>query len=382
MAAETESYRLELARERIKENPSAVDAWSVLLSDAKKRSVDDTRDFFESLVSQFPTCGRYWKSYIEAELTAKNFEFVEKLFHRCLMNVPHVELWMCYLKYLTENKSSIRNFRQIIIDAYEFALQKLGRNPFSTPIWIAYIDFLNISISSPNEFHKIREVYGDALSTPLIGIEQLWDTFCRFEMSISGSIDVMNTKIDEHARTYEKMKRAAHEIERMLRTIEIGGPSTAPAWTSNSSQIVKRWQTYIDWEKSNPLRLSDNKTLAERVMHAYEQCLLSLGTYLQDSALVHFALADLEESQNNMSAAEAVYERYIDKRSIDPTLAYIMLMRFICRRDGVVNAREVFRRARDDRRCSCHIYEAAAEMEFQCNPENGHEVGCRQVDGS
>lgn len=43
------------------------------------RPVDQARNFYEKLVSQFPNAGRYWKAYIEHELRAKNFENVEKV---------------------------------------------------------------------------------------------------------------------------------------------------------------------------------------------------------------------------------------------------------------------------------------------------------------
>ena len=36
------------------------------------RSVDEARETYERLVEIFPTCGRYWKLYIEQEVTAIN----------------------------------------------------------------------------------------------------------------------------------------------------------------------------------------------------------------------------------------------------------------------------------------------------------------------
>ena len=35
------------------------------------RSIDEARETYEQLVQTFPTCGRYWKTYIEQEVKIK-----------------------------------------------------------------------------------------------------------------------------------------------------------------------------------------------------------------------------------------------------------------------------------------------------------------------
>ena len=42
------------------------------------RSVDEARETYERLVEIFPTCGRYWKLYIEQEVTTiSDISFIE-----------------------------------------------------------------------------------------------------------------------------------------------------------------------------------------------------------------------------------------------------------------------------------------------------------------
>lgn len=70
---------------RIETNPFDVDAWNLLLREHQvdiwqqiestsipfifqSRPIDQERDFYESLVKQFPNSGRYWKAYIEHEV--------------------------------------------------------------------------------------------------------------------------------------------------------------------------------------------------------------------------------------------------------------------------------------------------------------------------
>ena len=45
------------------------------------RSVDDARETYERLVSVFPTSGRYWKTYIEQEVS-KRFLMMQKIDQR------------------------------------------------------------------------------------------------------------------------------------------------------------------------------------------------------------------------------------------------------------------------------------------------------------
>ena len=41
------------------------------------RSIDEARETYERLVEIFPTCGRYWKLYIEQEVTVlSNISFI------------------------------------------------------------------------------------------------------------------------------------------------------------------------------------------------------------------------------------------------------------------------------------------------------------------
>ncbi|KHN82886.1 Cleavage stimulation factor subunit 3 [Toxocara canis] len=55
---------------RIELNPFDVDAWNLLLRESQARPIDQVRSFYEKLVTQFPNAGRYWKAYIDHEVSA------------------------------------------------------------------------------------------------------------------------------------------------------------------------------------------------------------------------------------------------------------------------------------------------------------------------
>ncbi|CAG2182194.1 unnamed protein product, partial [Oppiella nova] len=61
------SERVVRANIRISDNPYDIEAWNVLIKDAQSKRIDESRDFFERLVSQFPNSGRFWKLFIETE---------------------------------------------------------------------------------------------------------------------------------------------------------------------------------------------------------------------------------------------------------------------------------------------------------------------------
>jgi cleavage stimulation factor subunit 3 len=51
------------------ENPFDMDAWNILLRELQTRKIDDVRPLFEKLVKIFPSTGRFWKMYIEQEVS-------------------------------------------------------------------------------------------------------------------------------------------------------------------------------------------------------------------------------------------------------------------------------------------------------------------------
>jgi len=61
--------RLHAAEMKLAEDPHDIESWQMLIKNAQCRGVDDARETYERLVSVFPTSGRYWKTYIEQEVS-------------------------------------------------------------------------------------------------------------------------------------------------------------------------------------------------------------------------------------------------------------------------------------------------------------------------
>ncbi len=41
---------------------------SIFLFKFKDKKIAESREFYESLITQFPTCGKFWKIYVESEV--------------------------------------------------------------------------------------------------------------------------------------------------------------------------------------------------------------------------------------------------------------------------------------------------------------------------
>ncbi|CAF1144036.1 unnamed protein product [Adineta ricciae] len=419
----TRSEKIQHAKRMVNENKHMLDAWALLIQDAQEKKIGDSRDFYESLITQFPTCGKFWKIYIESEIKGRNYEKVEKLFQRCLIKVLNIDLWKCYLNYVRDTKGKLPSYREKMAQAYEFALEKVGMDVYSYTIWNDYIAFQKQvdavgSFAENQKITAIRKVYQKGIMTPMTSIELLWKDYCAYEMSVNPTL--AKKIIDERSRDYTNAKRVSKDFETLVRTIDRNVPCVPPSSPQSSEELkqLAAWRKLIAWEKSNPLKTEDLLLLTRRVVLAYEQCLLCLGyhadlwyevcayleqvsrtysergdallakrfldeaatlyeraiqTYMRSNMLIHFAYADFEEHRLNVDKARAIYNRLLDVNEAnlkDPTLAYIQAMRFERRAEGIKSARAVFKRARDDTRTNHQVYVAAALMEYHCSKDN------------
>uniref|UniRef100_A0A183CKR1 mRNA guanylyltransferase n=1 Tax=Globodera pallida TaxID=36090 RepID=A0A183CKR1_GLOPA len=398
---------------RIELNTFDVDAWSLLLRESQARPIDQVRSFYEKIVTQFNNAGRYWKAYIEHELRAKNFDNVETV--KCLVRVLNIDLWKCYVFYVKETKGHLASFREQLAQTYDFALEKVGLDFQSYSIYLDYVTFLK-SVNAVGQYAEnqkitaIRKIYRRGLSTPMANIEQLWNDYCTFEKGINSTL--AEKMIAEANKDYQIARKMAKQYEQVTRGINRQAISIPPRGTSAEMKQAELWRKFIQWEKSNPTGTEEYGQLAKRVIYAYEQSLLCIGYMpdiwyeaaffqqqaaqklaekgdvklstvmlsdviklyeraisglMKDNQMLHFAYADFEEEKRRFENAKKIYDRLLACESVDPTLAYIQLMKFVRRTEGVKHSRLVFKRAREDKRSNFHVFVAAAFLEYYCS---------------
>ncbi|KAJ8416258.1 hypothetical protein AAFF_G00382800 [Aldrovandia affinis] len=416
-AAEYIPEKVKKAEKKLEENPYDLDAWSILIREAQNQPIDKARKTYERLVAQFPSSGRFWKLYIEAEIKAKNYDKVEKLFQRCLMKVLHIDLWKCYLSYVRETKGKLPSYKEKMAQAYDFALDKIGMEIMSYQIWVDYINFLKGveaagSYAENQRITAVRRVYQRGCVNPMINIEQLWRDYSKYEEGIN--VHLAKKMIEDRSRDYMNARRVAKEYETVMKGLDRNAPSVPPQNNPQEAQQVEMWKKYIQWEKSNPLRTEDQTLITKRVMFAYEQCLLvlghhpdiwyeaaqyleqsskllaekgdmnnaklfsdeagniyerAIGTLLKKNMLLYFSFADYEESRMKHEKVHSIYNRFLAIDDIDPTLVYIQYMKFARRAEGIKSGRTIFKKAREDLRTRHHVYVSAALMEYYCSKD-------------
>lgn len=383
------------------------EAWLAILTESlnlytsdNKQYIDTTRYYFDCFFRLFPSAGTQWKLYIDVEIKQDNHGLVQKIYQQRLQSMVNVDLWKSYLEYLSQRKSQEADYRDIMIKAYELAIDKIGLDISSTWVWHKYLDFLKgwKTVSTFDEGQKmisLRAVYQKVVVNPIHQFETMWSEYDAYEKSLN-QITAIKLLSERQAaymiarRVYSERKQ---KVEKLSKTLLAVPPSTKFLSAKLKQQLLL-WKSYIDWEKANPLRLNEAE-LEKRIVFAYDQCLEIFRHYPElwlhyiqyklfknktddatviyekaiaaanNSNLLSFSYADFLEGRNKMPEAKAVYENII-KHSVDPTLAYIHYMKFARRVNGLDEVRSVFRKARCDSKCTYHIFIANALMQYHC----------------
>ncbi|XP_063970903.1 cleavage stimulation factor subunit 3-like [Lytechinus pictus] len=410
--------KVKKAQRKIQVYPCDTDAWNILLREAQNQPVEKARTLYELVVTTFANSGRYWKNYVEQEMRGKNYERVEKLFQRCLMKVLNIDLWKCYLAYVKETKGSLSSYREKMAQAYDFALDKMGMDIFSFPIWNDYINFLKGveavgSYAENQRITAVRRVFQRGIVNPMSNIEALWKDYNNYENGIN--VMIAKKMIEDRSRDYMNARRVAKEYEAITKGLNRNNPSVPPTGTAEEARQIELWKKYVNWEKQNPLRTEDQMLITKRVMFAFEQCLLCLGhhpdvwyefalylesasriftekgdmnsgkvysdeaaavyeraisTFMKKNYLIYFAYADFEEGRMKYEKVHNIYSRMLAQEDVDPTLVYVQYMKFARRAEGIKAARTVFKKAREDPRSKYHVFVAAALMEYYCSKDS------------
>lgn len=74
--------KVKKAEKKLEIDPYDTDAWSILIKDAQKKPINEARLLMEQCITRFPNAGRYWKQFIEIEVSYDYF-FISA-FHRLI----------------------------------------------------------------------------------------------------------------------------------------------------------------------------------------------------------------------------------------------------------------------------------------------------------
>lgn len=376
-----------------------IDLWNSVLN--RPSTVEVSRYAFDAFLEVFPTAARYWKTYIEREISLKNFHHVELLFNRCLFSCLDVDLWRTYITYIRTVKKGTANELRDINTAYEFVIKNIGMDVNSISIWCDHIAFLKNELQGvPEEERKkaIRAVYHLALVTPMSGVDQIWREYDSWEHINDPTLakGLLAGLYQQH----QNAKSCCLHRKRLKRSILLGMLAKPPYGEATANERdylqVIHWSKLIDYEQTNPQKLTPVQ-LEERVVFTFKQALMYLRFYpeiwdpyakylfkrhtLEDAVNVYekaisalkgnltmnFLYAEFLESQKKTAEARVVYENLLNLNR--HPLAYVQFQRFSRRSESKEAARKVFVEAKKNEDCTFHIYLSSAYIEHFANKE-------------
>ncbi len=113
------------------------------------------------------------------------------------MGIPNLQLWSMYLDHVRRHHNTSTDAsgeaRQIIHQAYDFALQRVGLDKESGKLWQEYVQFIKsgpgvIGGSNWQDQQKmdlLRKTYQRAICIPTQSTNILWKEYDVFEMGLN-----------------------------------------------------------------------------------------------------------------------------------------------------------------------------------------------------
>ncbi|KAI0711702.1 hypothetical protein C8Q76DRAFT_623595 [Earliella scabrosa] len=429
----------EQALEQIRQDPTDPAQWRKAIDLAvTSNDFEKITAIYEWMLETYPDNSSIQITYLNHYLRdSAHFPYAEGLFAR-FMGKPSVELLQFYLRYIRSIKAKVTPItHEVLVKCYAFALSLVGQDEGSHDIWLEYIALLRTEEARMPWEEKtqsqaaIRRAYQQAIKVPMKNVQQIWDDYRRFELSldvIAGEIHIASLGVS-HARAYA----AYVKIEENFLSLWSPPPTSStepdisfpvlPIHDQQSQGLVKRWRQYLLWEESDPLELGQisQQAYLDRVRHAYRKAMVRMRYYPEiwfmahvwaskvgnsdegvtflveglraspGSYLLNFALAETLEMQGNCPEARTVFKKFLaivrddvaavtsDSKSntvmlkevcIHYGVGWIMYIRFLRRTQGLKSAREAFAIAQADPLIPWQVYEAMGLMEYHCNPED------------
>ncbi|EMG50945.1 RNA14 mRNA 3'-end-processing protein RNA14 [Candida maltosa Xu316] len=338
--------------EELESNPLDYLKWQKLIDQLIiKDNQEQVRNAFNKYLNVFKFDGGSWCKYIKYELNRGEKEKVEDLFQQCLGITDNVELCRVYVDYVrsvTDFVTGGEKARGTVIQAFEFAINKVGLDIKSDSLWQDYIAFLKSWTPSANweqqqKVDLIRKVYKKFLIIPTENIETSWSQYTKWENELNPS--TASKFISEKSAEFMLARSWITEYNRITdkKLSRVLNP-----YGTNHEDVEKQLQYWLKWlelEKQNKLELKDDSLNDKRVQYVYKQATYALPfvpeiwfqyvkyllfqneegnlqesiVMLKDgglllnpkSMLLSFQLAELYEKDNSFDNAKDVFNKLV-----------------------------------------------------------------------
>lgn len=331
----------------LESNPLDYSKWSKLIKQVLvKDKEDQIRTTFDKYLSIFKFDGKQWCNYINFEMGRQDFKKVQELFGKCITTIDNVELFRLYVSYVRRVNDVItggEKARGIVIQAFEFSVNRVGIDLKSGGLWTDYLDFLKSWTPTASWEHQqkndlIRKVYKKLLVIPTENIGALWTSYTKWENEINSSTasrfiaDRSAEFMEARSWNVEWHNVVKNQLKRELIPLDV---------TNDSVKIqLSLWYRWLEFEKKNGMNLKDESELKHRIEYVYKQSVMTLpfvpelwynySNFLKakdsnateiltqslilnpKSYLLSFELSELYERENNLTKANATLQKLID----------------------------------------------------------------------
>ncbi|KAK6465046.1 hypothetical protein DFJ63DRAFT_5057 [Scheffersomyces coipomensis] len=341
--------------EDLEQNPLDYGKWNRLIKQVLiKDKEEQVRSVYDKYLNIFKFDGNQWCNYINYELSRDELDRVENLFQKCFSITDSVELCRLYVAYVRRVKDvriGGEKARGTIIQAFEFAIDKVGLDLLSGQLWNDYIEFLKdwtptATWEQQQKVDLIRKVYKKYLVIPSETLETAWTQYTKWENEVNPATATkfISEKSAEFMLARSWNTEWNNVTERSLeRSIHEGGIIGLNA-KQNEKQLTY-WLNWVELEKKNILELKDSNQVEKRITYVYKQStfalpfiselwfkfskyllfsneeanlskcieLLSEGLKLNPrSLIISFQLSELFEKENSFDRAKEIYTKLVD----------------------------------------------------------------------
>lgn len=294
------------------------DAWIALMNEVQLLPIADAREHYEAFFMQFPTSGRWWKLYAEHELREKQYERVQEIIKKSLMQLrcPNMDLWRFYLDFTkvvkldvavdSKDAAAIATARQLMVDAFELAIERVGGSIDAASIWQMYLNFVQEE-QDPQAFLNVRKLYHRIIMVPLNGMETIWRDYEKFERAIPNNEALAQNFFKVFRPKFDAAKAVLRDRKKLYDQVNLNVLAVPSTNSRADAADMAKWQNILALELSNPERL-DALRLKSRMRYTLE-LFVSVKRHYPEA---WYQYAWYENQANDSDAATSVFERAIE----------------------------------------------------------------------
>ena len=300
-------------REAVKADATDFDSWTKLITVTEQLdALDKLETVYDGFLAEYPLCYGYWKKYADAN--GRHGGDPTLIYERGVGAMPYsVDMWTHYIQHLLGTSAD----SQVTRKTFERALEYVGGDYLSHPVWDKYIDFETNLQATVN----VSQIYDRVLSAPTQQIDRYFESFKQYvaskkthELMTGAEIEQEKAKVDSDdeeklkgswmepkTRKYQATKDKVGEVATFEKAIKRPYFHVKPL---DDAQL-EHWHEYLDHAEKNYDDVS-------AVACLYERCLIPCASYTDfwiRYACYMESAGDIEKTRDILERATGIHTK-------------------------------------------------------------------------